>query len=150
MRQDATGTHNVNSTTYCTIKNVNSGQLADVYQAGTGDGVNVVQWPSNGGTHQQSNIVKVSGQLYKMVNRISGKALAINGSSHSKGANLQQCTYSGGNNQLWYFEPTSGGYVIRNFGSRQDLEAGGNSTANGAAINRWMALNQTHQAWTIQ
>ncbi|MCD9873396.1 RICIN domain-containing protein [Streptomyces guryensis] len=148
--EDATGTPNVNPTTYYTIKNVNSGQVADVYQAATGDGANVVQWPSNSGTNQQWSIVKVSGQLYKIVNRNSGKALDMNASTHSRGANLQQYTYSGGNNQLWYFEPTTGGYVIRNFESRQVLEVGGNSTANGAAIDQWMALNQPNQAWTIQ
>ncbi|MEU3890398.1 RICIN domain-containing protein [Streptomyces sp. NPDC029041] len=148
--EDATGTPNVNPTTYYTIKNVNSGQVADVYQAATADGAAVIQWPGNSGTNQQWNIVKVSGQLYRIVNRNSGKVLGIADSSHSKGAHLQQYTYSGGNNQLWYFEPASGGYVIRNFESKQVLEVGGNSTANGAAIDQWMALNQPNQAWSIQ
>ncbi|MFD5544934.1 RICIN domain-containing protein, partial [Streptomyces sp. NPDC127079] len=115
----ATGTPNVNPSTYYTIKNVNSGQLADVYQASTADGASVVQWPANGGTNQQWNIVQVSGQLYKIVNRNSGKVLDINGATHYRGSNLQQYIYNGGNNQLWYFEPTSGGYVIRNFETKQ-------------------------------
>ncbi|WP_330327698.1 RICIN domain-containing protein [Streptomyces pseudovenezuelae] len=148
--EDATGTPNVTPTTYYTIKNVNSGQVADVYQASTDNSAHVVQWPSNSGTNQQWNIVQVTGQLYKIVNRNSGKALDINASTHSRGAALQQYTYNGGNNQLWYFEPTTGGYVIRNFESRQALEVGGNSTTNGAAIDQWMALNQSNQAWTIQ
>lgn len=148
--EDATGTPNLDPTTFCTIKNVNSGQVADVYQASTDNTAKVVQWPGNGGTNQQWNIVKVSGQLYKIVNRNSHLALDINASAHSRGAALQQYTYNGGNNQLWYFEPTTGGYVIRNFESRQVLEVGGNSTSNGAAIDQWMALNQPNQAWTIQ
>ncbi|MFD8722282.1 RICIN domain-containing protein [Streptomyces sp. NPDC059629] len=148
--EDATGTPNVNPSTYYTIKNVNSGQLADVYQASTADGGSVVQWPGNSGTNQQWNIVQVSGQLYKIVNRNSGKALDINGSTHYRGTNLQQYTYNGGNNQLWYFEPTSGGYLIRNFETKQVLEVGAGSTTNGAAIDQWMALNQPNQAWTIQ
>ncbi|WP_430379733.1 RICIN domain-containing protein [Streptomyces sp. B1-3] len=148
--EDATGTPNVNPSTYYTIKNVNSGQLMDVYQASTADGGSVVQWPANSGTNQQWNIVQVSGQLYKIVNRNSGKALDINASNHYKGTNLQQYTYNGGNNQLWYFEPTSGGYLIRNFETGQVLEVGAASTANGAAIDQWMALNQSNQAWTIQ
>ncbi|MFF7051551.1 RICIN domain-containing protein [Streptomyces griseorubiginosus] len=148
--EDSTGTPNVNPSTYYTIKNVNSGQLADVYQASTADGANVIQWPSNSGTNQQWNIVQVTGQLYKIVNRNSGKVLEIANSTHRRGTSLTQYTYNGGNNQLWYFEPTSGGYVIRNFESKQVLEVGGNSTANGAAIDQWMALNQSNQAWTIQ
>ena len=148
--EDATGTPNVNASTYYTFKNVNSGQLMDVYQNSTADGASVIQWPSNGGANQQWNIVPVSGQLYKIVNRNSGKALDVNASSHRTGTALQQYTYNGGNNQLWYFEPISGGYVIRNFESRQVLEVGGGSTANGAAVSQWMPLNQSNQAWTIQ
>lgn len=148
--QDSTGTPKINASTYYTIKNANSGQLMDVYQNSTADGASVIQWPGNGGANQQWNIVPVSGQLYKIVNRNSGKALDINAASHRKGTTLQQHTYTGGNNQLWYFEPTSGGYVIRNFESGQVLEVGNGSTANGAAIDQWMPLNQANQAWTIQ
>ncbi|MFF4508027.1 RICIN domain-containing protein [Streptomyces sp. NPDC001401] len=47
-------------------------------------------------------------------------------------------------------EPTSGGYLIRNFENRQILEVSNGSTANGAAVDQWMPLNQSNQAWTIQ
>lgn len=148
--EDATGMPTINPSTNYTIKNVNSGKLMDVYQNSTADGGSVIQWPSNAGANQQWNIVPVSGQLYKIVNRNSGKVLDVNASSHWKGTALQQYTYGGGNNQLWYFEPTGGGYVIRNFESRQVLEVGGGSTADGAAISQWMPLNQSNQTWTIQ
>ncbi|WP_328431851.1 RICIN domain-containing protein [Streptomyces sp. NBC_00453] len=148
--EDATGTPTINPSTFYTIKNVNSSQLMDVYGWSTADGGSVVQWPSTGGANQQWTIVPVTGQLYKIVNRNSGKALEMNFSSHWKGTAAQQWTYGGGNNQLWYFEPTSGGYLIRNFESRQVLEVSSGSTANGAAIAQWMALNQSNQAWTIQ
>ena len=148
--EDSTGTPNVNVSTYYTIRNVNSGQLMDVNGWSTADGGGVVQWPSTGGANQQWTIVPVSGQLYRIVNRNSGKALDMNFSSHWRGTALQQYTYGGGNNQLWYFEPTSGGYLIRNFESRQILQVKDGSTANGAAIEQWMPLNQSNQAWTIQ
>jgi hypothetical protein len=54
------------------------------------------------------------------------------------------------NNQLWYFEPTSGGYLIRNFKSRQILEVSGGSTTGGAAIDQSMPVNESFQTWTIQ
>lgn len=142
---------NFNPSTYYTIKNVNSGLLADVYQASTADGANVIQWTSNSGTNQQWNIVPVSGNLYKIVNRNSGKVLEISNGSHFSGTALTQYTYNGGNNQLWYFEPASGGgWVIRNFESKQVIEVGGGSTTAGANLDQWTALNQTNQAWTIQ
>jgi len=143
-------TTSFNASTYYTIKNVNSGLLADVNQGSTADNAGVIQWQSNSGTNQQWNIVRVSGNLYKIVNRNSGKAFDVPNGSHSKGAAIVQWTYGGGNNQLWYFQATSSGYVIRNFESRQALEVYGNSTTNGAALDQWTALNQTNQLWTIQ
>ncbi|MDQ0935309.1 RICIN domain-containing protein [Streptomyces turgidiscabies] len=148
--EDATGTPTINPSTFYTIKNVNSGSMMDVYGWSTADGGSVVQWPSTGGANQQWTIVPVTGQLYKIVNRNSGKALEMNFSSHWKGTASQQWTYGGGNNQLWYFEPVRGGYAIRNYESRQVLEAAAGSTANGGAVDQWMALNQPHQTWTIQ
>ena len=139
-----------NASTYYTIKNVNSGLLADVNQGSTADNASVIQWQSNSGANQQWNIVRVSGNLYKIVNRNSGKVLGIANASHAKGAALVQMTYSGGNNQLWYFEPASSGYVIRNFESRQALEVPGDSTTGGTALGQWTPLNQTNQLWTIQ
>ncbi|WEH12989.1 RICIN domain-containing protein [Streptomyces sp. VNUA24] len=133
-----------------TIKNVNSGLLAEVYNSSTSDGGTVDQWAGNSGTNQQWNIVRVSGNLFKIVNRNSGKVLDVYFKSHNKGASLVQWTYNAGNNQLWYFEPSGDGYVIRNFETKQAIEVYNNSTSNGAALDQWMALNQTNQLWTIQ
>ncbi|WP_235029622.1 RICIN domain-containing protein [Streptomyces sp. 3213.3] len=87
---------------------------------------------------------------YTIKNVNSGKTLGIANASHAKGAALVQMTYSGGNNQLWHFEPASSGYVIRNFESRQALEVPGDSTTGGTALGQWTLLNQTNQLWTIQ
>ncbi|PBC70392.1 F5/8 type C domain-containing protein [Streptomyces sp. TLI_235] len=146
----STGAPSTNPSTYYTIKNVNSGQVADVSGGSTADGGSVIQWPNSGGANQQWNIVPVTGQLYKIVNRNSGKALEIPWNSHWRGTGADQYTYNGGNNQLWYFEPTSGGYLIRNYESKQVLEVAGGSTANGAATDQSNAVNQSHQAWTVQ
>lgn len=139
-----------NPSTNYTIKNVNSGLLADVYQAATTDDAAVIQWQGNSGTNQQWNIVRVSGNLYKIVNRNSGKVLDVRNGSHGKGAAAVQYTYNGGNNQLWYFESADSGYVIRNFETKQALEVSGGATTNGAALDQWTPLNQTNQLWTIQ
>ncbi|WP_416978998.1 RICIN domain-containing protein [Streptomyces sp. T028] len=149
-QEDSVTTPTFTPSTNYTIKNMNSGLLAEVYNSSTADGGTVDQWAGNSGTNQQWNIVRVSGNLFKIVNRNSGKVLDVNNKSHNKGTPLVQWTYNGGNNQLWYFESTNGGYVIRNFETRQAVEVGNNSTSNGAALDQWMALNQTNQLWTIQ
>ncbi|MEV4560696.1 RICIN domain-containing protein [Kitasatospora sp. NPDC049285] len=146
----ATGAPSTNPSSFYTIKNVNSGQVLDDYNFNTADGASVNQWPSTGGNNQQWSITPVSGQLVKIVNRYSGKALEIPWNSHWRTTAADQSTYSGGNNQLWYFEPTSGGYLLRNYESRQVLEVTGASTANGATTDQSNAVNQSHQAWTIQ
>ncbi|MCU7826775.1 RICIN domain-containing protein [Kitasatospora sp. DSM 101779] len=146
----STGAPSTNPSTYYTIKNVNSGQVADVSGGSTTDGGSVIQWPNNGGANQQWNIVPVTGQLYKIVNRNSGKALEIPWNSHWRGTGADQYSYNAGNNQLWYFEPTSGGYLLRNFESKQVLEVTGASTTNGATTDQSNAINQSHQAWTVQ
>ncbi|MFD7453806.1 RICIN domain-containing protein [Kitasatospora sp. NPDC059827] len=146
----STGAPTVDPSTFSTIKNVNSGQVMDVNGWSTADGAAVNQWPSTGGANQQWSFVPVSGQLYEIVNRNSGKALEVPWSSHWRTTAADQSTYNGGNNQLWYFEPTSGGYLLRNYESRQVLEVSGSSTANGAAVDQSMALNQSNQAWTVQ
>ncbi|MFF2078226.1 RICIN domain-containing protein [Kitasatospora sp. NPDC058162] len=146
----ATGGPTINPSTYYTIRNVNSGQVADVSGGSTADGAGVIQWPSSGNANQQWNIVPVSGQLFKIVNRNSGKALETPWSSHWKSTAADQSTYNGGNNQLWYFEPTNGGHLLRNYESRQVLEVSSGSTTSGAAIDQFMPLNQSNQAWTVQ
>ncbi|UXY24237.1 RICIN domain-containing protein [Streptomyces cynarae] len=122
----------------------------DVNGGSTADGASIIQWWNSGTANQQWNIVRVSGQLYKIVSRNSGKVLDLGWASHWRSTALQQDTYNGSNNQLWYFEPTSGGYLIRSFESRQILEVSGGSTTGGAAIDQSMPVNESFQAWTIQ
>ncbi|MEV6948854.1 RICIN domain-containing protein [Streptomyces sp. NPDC051172] len=59
-----------------------------------------------------------------------------------QGTTLQQRTRNGDNNQLWYFEPLNGGWVIRDFESKQAVEVAGGSTIAGADIDRRTALDQ--------
>jgi hypothetical protein len=92
----------------------------------------------------------VTGNLYKIVNRHSGKALDLYNNSHNTGATIDQWTWNNGNNQLWYFAAQpDGSWVIRNFESGQVLDVAGGSTANGAAIDQWTPISQTNQEWTI-
>ncbi|MEN0083210.1 MAG: RICIN domain-containing protein [Leifsonia sp.] len=135
---------------YVTLTNQGSSMLADVYQASTADGANVVQWTSNGGSNQQWQLHPVGGGLYQLINRNSGKPLDDNGASYGHGASAVQWTANGGSNQLWYFEANADGtYSIRNFLSKQVLEVGGGSTSAGAQLDQWMPLNQSNQFWTL-
>ncbi|WP_055526375.1 RICIN domain-containing protein [Streptomyces graminilatus] len=148
--QAATGQPNTNPSSFYTITNVNSGQVMDDSGWSSADGNPITQWSSTGNVNQQWSIIPVSGQLYKIVNRFSGKALDTGWASHWRGTYTQQNTYNGSNNQLWYFEQTTGGYLIRNYESRQALQVKDASTTNGATIEQSDAVNQTNGIWTIQ
>lgn len=91
-----------------------------------------------------------SGKIYKIVNKYSGKALDVTNWSTSDGGNVQQWSYTGGNNQLWKIELLSDGYYkITNMNSGKVLDADGPSTADGANIQQWTWVNGANQEWAI-
>ncbi|MEK6342999.1 MAG: RICIN domain-containing protein, partial [Curtobacterium sp.] len=143
-------TPSVGSTGYVTFTNQNSGLVADVNQASTADGGQVVQYTGNGGTNQQWQLKSVGGGLYNIVNRNSGKLLDDNGASYGHGSNIVQWTANGGSNQLWYFlQNADGTYQIRNFLTRQVMETSGASTSVGANLDQWIPVSQSNQNWTL-
>jgi hypothetical protein len=113
----------------------------------------------DGALEDATSVPSVSPSTYYTIQNVnSGMVADVSGASTSDGASVIQWQsnggtnqqWNGGDNQLWYCEPLNGGWVIRNFESKQALEVGGGSTTAGAAIDQWMALNQANQTWTIQ
>jgi hypothetical protein len=93
---------------------------------------------------------------YKVINRNSGKALEVPGSSTVNGTQLDQRTYTGALNQQWDVVPLPRGdgdnsyYSIKaaHDGKAANLEA--SSYANGAMINQWDYVNQAQQHWYLE
>ncbi len=136
---------------YYTIKNVNSGKLLDVSGEKTEPGTRLQQWAATGAKNQQFQIVKVSGNLFKIVARHSGLVLDVKDGSSYPGAGINQYAFEGTNHQLWYFQPAADGtWVIRSFRSDLALEIGGESVADGAAAAQWTYYTQNNQRWTIE
>ncbi len=128
----------------------NSGQALDVIGASTANGAGVDQWPYNGGTNQQWNIVSVGGGYYKLINRNSGQALDVAGQSTANGALVDQWPDSGTANQQWSIVSVGSGYyklISRNSG--QALDVAGQSTANGARVDQWPDSGTANQQWSI-
>ncbi|MFG1997523.1 RICIN domain-containing protein [Spirillospora sp. NPDC048911] len=75
---------------------------------------------------------------YVMVNRNSGKALDVQGSSTADGARVSQWTRNDGANQQWQFVDSGGGfYRLKARHSGKVLDVAGASTSDGAAIQQW-------------
>ena len=128
----------------------NSGQALDVVGASTANGAAVDQWPYNGGSNQQWNIVSVGSGYYKLLSRKSGQALDVAGASTANGAHVDQWPDSGTANQQWSIVSVGSGYyklISRNSG--QALDVAGQSTTAGALVDQWPDSGTANQQWSI-
>jgi|GEM_PF-4072123 len=104
-----------------------------------------------GGTGGGGNGGPVANGTYRIINRNSGKALDVAGVSTADGAQIQQWTYGGGNNQKWVFERLSdGNYRISALHSGKYMDIAGASTADGAANIQWPWNGGNNQKWRLE
>jgi len=96
-----------------------------------------------------------SGQLiangtYKIVARHSGKAVEVASSGTADGSNVDQRSYSGGNNQRWTVTHLGNNqYSIIGVQSGKALEVSGWGTANGSNVQIWTYGGGSNQKWTV-
>ena len=87
---------------------------------------------------------------YVIKSRLSGKALAVAGSSTTNGAWVQQQTYTGAKNQQWYAVGHGDGqYSIINANSLLSLDDYNNSTTAGTNIAQWGYWAGNGQHWSV-
>lgn len=136
---------------FYTIKNVNSGKLLEVSGQRKEPGTRLQQWSATGAENQQFQIVRVSGNLFRIVARHSGLVLDVKDASRYLGTGINQYAFEGTNHQLWYFQPAADGtWVIRNYNNDMALEIGGESTADGAGASQWTYFTNDNQRWAIE
>lgn len=93
----------------------------------------------------------ISGGIYQIVNKASGKVLEVANASTSNAANVQQGTNSGGEHQQWEaIENTSGYYNLKAQHSSQFMDVNAKSTASGANIIQYPSNGGTNQDWSIE
>lgn len=92
----------------------------------------------------------VSGGVYKLIARHSGKALDIVEGSTVNGALVHQWDYFGGNSQKWKLEYLENGYYkITSQHSLKVLDVAGGSQDEGANIHQWDNYDLHSQQWSI-
>ncbi len=85
---------------------------------------------------------------YKIINRLSGKALNVSGGSSDNGSTIEQYTYYGWNSQKWRLISTGDGYYkIQNVGSGKVLDISSSSLYDGASCVQWQDNNGYNQQW---
>ncbi|ROP42142.1 alpha-galactosidase [Saccharothrix texasensis] len=130
-----------------------SGKVADVYNASTADGGNVVQWGANGQANQRWRVRDVGGGHHEVVNVGSGKCLDVYGGAPATGDGVRvvQWTCNSGANQRWRFEDAGDGYarlVAQHSGKCLTVADG--STADGAQLVQRTCDGSTAQHWRRQ
>lgn len=89
--------------------------------------------------------------VYRLTARHSGKSLDVASYSQADGANVQQYTYSGGDNERWTVQSLGNGqYSIKAVHSGKALGLSGTSTADGVDINQYTYSGGTNQKWKIE
>jgi alpha-galactosidase len=139
-------------TTY-TLTARHSGKLADVFNASTADGANVVQWAANGQVNQRWRFVDAGGGYVTVVSANSGRCLDVYGgvTATGDGARIVQWACHGGTNQQWRVQDLGTGYlnlIARH--SNKCLDVNGASTADGAQLVQWTCGSGTNQQWRRQ
>lgn len=91
-----------------------------------------------------------SGPYYKLVNRNSGKALAVLGGSLADAQNVVQWSDIGSADQRWHLVDAGSGYTtLLNKNSGRALGVWEGSTAEGARAAQWVENLQSDQQWQL-
>ncbi|KOV82595.1 alpha-L-arabinofuranosidase [Nocardia sp. NRRL S-836] len=87
---------------------------------------------------------------YVLVNRNSGKAVDVSGSSTADGAAITQWSRHDGANQQWQFVASGDGYYrVRSKSSGKVLDVAAFSSADSAKVQQWTDLNGSNQQFRL-
>lgn len=93
----------------------------------------------------------ISDGIYRIESVNSGKVLEVSEQLAEDGANVQQYSYWGGENQHWNVEGVGDSiYRIQNVNSGKVLDVEGESTANEANVFQWSDLGADNQRWYVE
>jgi Ricin-type beta-trefoil lectin domain/Glycosyl hydrolases family 43 len=125
-----------------------SGKCADVVNASTSSGAEVVQYTCGSGANQQWQLRDAGGGYVQLVARHSGMCADVANASTADGAQVIQYPCGPGTNQQWQVQDAGNGsvrLVARHSGKCLDVTSA--STANGARIKQWSCTGGTNQQW---
>jgi len=129
------------------IANVTTGLVLDS-GGNVASGSVLKQWPYDGSTNLQWQLVDAGGGYYRIVNRTNGM-VADSWGNTANGASVMQVAWNGGNNQQWRLNNLGNGrYQIVNRGTGTALDGAGNTTS-GSTVVLWTPNSSTNNQWTI-
>jgi endoglucanase len=142
----------INTSTWYTVVNQNSGSCVDATGWGTANGTTVQQWSCGSQQYNQEWQFQSEGNgAYSIVNRNApSEVWDVTNVGTADGSLLQLWTYGGGSNQQW--TPVSlgnGYYKFVGVGSGRCLDTPGASTANGVQLQIYDCNGTGAQAFQL-
>ncbi len=132
------------------IVNAHSGQALDASGGQTADGTPVIQWPDNGGSHQQWTLARNGDGYYTVTGAASLKPLTVPGATTWPGTQLGLWSTNGGPEQQWVIAPANNGtYTVESRVNGYALDVRGASTAGGASVDQYVTTGGTNQQWRL-
>ncbi|NUR03158.1 MAG: lectin [Streptomyces sp.] len=140
----------VDTNTWYTLVNRNTGKALEDLGYATSDGAPVVQWSRTGGANQQWKFIDSGDGNYRLQNRASGKVLDDYGWSKTEGSELVQWSDRNGANQQFHMEDSADGYVrLINRFSGMAAEVPLSSKGDGGHIAQYHDWNGANQQWQL-
>ncbi len=137
------------------VANSAAGMVLDVNGASWANGANIMVHEANGGGNQVFTFVNTGGDVYRVTNTMTGKAVDVVNGDPTSGTNVQQWPQNGTAAQYWKATVSrKGGIVFTNSGSGNVLTAGGlggnnenvtSSTDVDAKTQRWSLTISAYQ-----
>jgi hypothetical protein len=91
------------------------------------------------------------GALYRLVRRLSGKCLDVDGARTANGTNIQQWTCHSGGAQSFRVDDLGGGKIrLVNPHSNKCVDVDGEGTANGTNIQLWTCTGGVSQSFVLE
>jgi hypothetical protein len=132
------------------LVNRNSGLAADVLDASTANGAEIIQWNRlDDAPWQRWRFQDMGSGYYRIVSVHSGKAIDVWEKSTADGAEIRQYTANSGANQQWRPVDTAGGVQLINRSSGKALEVWDWSTTPGGRLSQFTSHGGTTQVWDL-
>jgi hypothetical protein len=126
----------------------NSNKVIDLYNGGTADGTDAIQWGWNNGNDQEWDLAWLGNGQYKLTGVASGKLLEISGASTANGGIVQIWPSNNNNCQKWTVTASCDGFFkVLNVNSGKSLDVQNRSTADGTAILQYTDIAGDNQQW---
>lgn len=131
------------------LVNRHSGLVADVLDASTENGAEIIQWHRTDAAWQRWRFVDADSGYYRIISVHSGKAIDVWEKSTDDGAEIRQYTDTGGGNQQWRPVDTDGGVQLVNRHSGKALEVWEWSTEPADRLSQYTSLGGANQVWDL-